>query len=103
MSAPTVKDTRLELRMTGRHRKLLEQAAALEGCSTPQFVLSQAIAAAQSVLERQHVIEMSQRDYERFLQALERTEEPTPEARRAARRFNKGRFVGSGYECSSSG
>jgi len=103
MSASTVKDSRLELRVTGRHKKLLERAAALEGCSTTQFVLSQAVAAAEGVLERQHVIEMSQRDFDRFLEAVETTEEPTEAARRAARRFRKGRLVGASYECSSSG
>ncbi|MBM3501475.1 MAG: DUF1778 domain-containing protein [Armatimonadetes bacterium] len=95
MPASTTKDARLELRITGRHKKLLERAAALEGCSTTQFVVSQAVAAAEGVLEKQHALVMSQRDLERFLQAIDETGEPTAEAKR----LNRGRLVGSSYEC----
>jgi uncharacterized protein (DUF1778 family) len=99
MSASTTRDARLELRIAGRHKKLIERAAALEGCSTSQFVVSQAVAAAEGVLEKQHALMMSQRDFERFLQAVNATEEPTEEAKRAAERFNRGRLAGSSYEC----
>jgi len=46
---------------------------------------------------------MSQRDFARFLQAIEAAEQPAEKAKRAATRFSRGRFVGSSYECPSSG
>ncbi len=103
MATPTTTDARLELRIAVRHKELIERAAALQGCSTTQFVVSQAVAAAETVLEKQHALAMSQRDFQRFVKAVEATEEPTEDAKRAARRFNQGRYVGSSYECSSSG
>ena len=99
MATSTTKDARLELRIAGRHKKLIERAAALEGCSTAQFVVSQAVAAAEGVLEKQHALVLSQRDFDRFLQAIDETVEPTTQAKRAAKRFSQGKSVGSSYEC----
>ena len=96
------KDARLELRITRRHKTLLEKAAALTGSSTAQFVTTHALAAANEVLEKERVVRLSQRDFARFVRALEEEpEEPTPAMREAVTVFNRGRIVGDRYEWSS--
>ena len=101
--ASATKDARLELRITRRHKTLLEKAAALTGSSTSQFVTAHALAAASEILEKERVVRLSRRDFERFARALEQEpEEPTPVMREAVKAFNRGRVVGDRYEWSSS-
>jgi len=100
--ASATKDARLELRITRRHKTLLEKAAALAGSSTSQFITIHALAAASAILEKERLIRLSQRDFERFVRALEEEpEKPTPAMREAAKAFNRGRVVGDRYEWSS--
>ena len=79
------KDARLEARVTRRRKMLLGKAAANE------------------VLEKERAIRPSQRDFERFLRALEeQPEKPTPTMREAVKAHNRGRVVGDRHGWSSS-
>jgi len=101
--ASATKDARLELRITRRHKTLLERAAALTGSSTSQFVTAHALAAASQILEQERVLHLSQRDFERFVRALEQEpEEPTPAMREAVEALDHGQVVGGRHAWSSS-
>jgi uncharacterized protein (DUF1778 family) len=79
MSGKTV---RIEVRLTPEHKTLIENAAALHGQSLSAFVVSE-------VLERVRQIQftlLSRRDWERFLEIVDREEEPTPVLVAAARK-----------------
>jgi len=101
MSRPQVKDERMELRIAKEHKRLIEQAAALVGCSTGQFVASQAVAGASEVLDRERAITLTRRHFARFVAAVEADDQPTPAATQAAARFSKGHAKGPEYHWSS--
>jgi uncharacterized protein (DUF1778 family) len=61
---------RLEARITAEQKRLIEQAAALEGRTVTDFVLTALQAAAESAIERRQHLELSLRDREAFVEAL---------------------------------
>lgn len=64
------KSGRLVARLTPQDKVLLEQAAALEGCSVGSFVVSHSRAAAEKALREQETIRLSGEESRRFVQAL---------------------------------
>ena len=76
------KSVRIEVRLSPEHKTLIENAAALNGQSLSAFVVSE-------VLERVRQIQLtllSRRDWGRFLEIVDREEEPTPVLVAAARK-----------------
>lgn len=77
---------RLEARITTEQKTLLERAAALEGRSLTDFVVSNAHAAAVATIQRHEVIALTARDSQLFAEALSHPPAPNERLRAAARR-----------------
>jgi uncharacterized protein (DUF1778 family) len=79
------KTERLEVRLSAEHKAVIEEAAALRGQSISAFVVSQALEQAL----RLRLTVLSQRDWDRFLKIMDRTE-PAPSLVAAARKHRRG-------------
>ncbi len=77
---------RLEARLSPEQKALLERAAALEGRSLTDFVVSNAQAAAVETIERHEVIALTARDSLAFAEALMNPPVPNARLRAAAER-----------------
>ena len=89
MSVPS-KNERVDLRLPVDQKRLIEQAAALSGLTVSGFILGSTLQRAREVLHETTVIELSARDRDRFLAALDdERARPGPALRRAARRHKQ--------------
>lgn len=61
---------RLETRMTAEQKNLIERAAALQGRTITDFVLTSVQDAARRTIEEHQQLELSVRDSEAFVEAL---------------------------------
>src|SRR5438046_7246480 len=61
---------RLETRVTAEQKTLIERAAALQGRTVTDFVLTSVQAAARRAIEEHQQLELSARDSEAFVEAL---------------------------------
>jgi uncharacterized protein (DUF1778 family) len=86
MVAKTMKDDRLDLRLSNAHKTLIEEAAALSGQPVTTFVVSTLVEHATAILKKNETTVLSKRDREVFLKILDEAE-PAAELRKAARRF----------------
>jgi len=73
------KAERIEVRVSPEQKALLDDAAARSGLSLSAFVASAALARAR------------RRDGQRFLEIMDRDEEPTPALKAAARKYRRDR------------
>jgi uncharacterized protein (DUF1778 family) len=81
---------RVDLRLSSAQKRLIEQAATLSGLTVSGFILDSTIERAREVLREAAVIELSARDRDRFLAALnDEHAGPSPALRRAARRHKQ--------------
>ncbi len=84
------KSERVDLRLPLDQKRLIEQAATLSGLTVSGFILGSTIERAREVLHETAVIELSARDRDRFLAALDdERARPGPALRRAARRHKQ--------------
>ena len=83
------KDTRLHIRCDQEVRRLLDKAAAYAHMSVSEFVLSNAIEQAQSVVQTHEAITLSQDNFDAFLNALDDRTPPAPALQRAIARHTK--------------
>lgn len=83
------KDTRLHIRCDQEVRRLLDKAAAYAHMSVSEFVLSNAIEQAQSVVQTHEAITLSQDNFDAFLNALDTPAPPAPALQRAWARHAK--------------
>jgi len=74
---------RLNIRMPEEARAIIDQAAALEGRTTSDFVLASAVEKARETIESHQRITLSQRDSMIFMEAMLNPPEPTDELRAA--------------------
>ena len=81
------KTERIEVRLSPEHKAVIEEAAAARGQSLSAFVVSQALEQAL----RLRVTVLTRRDWERFLEIMDREEKPTPALAAAARKHGRGR------------
>lgn len=65
-----VRDERLETRVTADQKNLIEQAAALQGRTVTDFVLTSVQEAALRAIEEHQRLDLSVRDSEAFVDAL---------------------------------
>ncbi|WP_089728698.1 type II toxin-antitoxin system TacA family antitoxin [Candidatus Thiosymbion oneisti] len=79
------KNARLEARLTPDIHALLKRAAAIQGRSLSDFVVSAARHAAVETIEQADMIRLSQADQERFAAALCESSPLTPAMERAIR------------------
>ncbi len=70
MTAGRARSERLEARISAEQKQLIEQAAALQGRSVTDFVLSSLQDAARQTIEAHHRLDLSRRDSEAFVEAL---------------------------------
>ena len=79
------KAQRLVARVSRTHKKLFEQAAAIEGRSVATFVVAHAVKAAEELLREQKVIQLNAEQSRRFVRAL--LAAPRPPTRRLKEAF----------------
>jgi len=74
----TTKNTRLEFRVPGRQKELIEDAAQLQGVSVSDFLASVAHREAVKVIQESAAIQLSREESTRFVEVL--LSPPTPNA-----------------------
>lgn len=84
-----VKRDRIHLRLDAKAKRTLERAAAYEETSVSDFVLANAVAAAERVIDSQEKITLSARDWDAFYDALANPPEPNEKLKEAARRYRE--------------
>ena len=82
---------RVEARVTPEQKKLLERAAALEGRSLTDFVLSSAQTAAAETISRHELLKLTPDDQDVFVAALLKPPAPNKALRAVAARFRAAR------------
>jgi uncharacterized protein (DUF1778 family) len=87
--AVELKRDRMHLRLDARTKRTLERAAAYAETSVTDFVLANAVAAAERVIESHEKITLSTRDWEAFYDALINPPEPNEKLKEAARRYRE--------------
>lgn len=80
---------RLSCRVSARIKRQAEEAALLLGQSITDFTESALAEKSQAVLERHERITLSERDFARFMEALDRPESPTPQLQDAMAEFRR--------------
>jgi uncharacterized protein (DUF1778 family) len=81
------RSARVEARVTPEQKKLLERAAALEGRSLTDFVLSSAQAAAAEPISRHELLKLTPDDQDVFVAALLKPPAPNKALRAAAAHY----------------
>ena len=79
------RSVRLDVRINFQAKSLIERAAALTGQTVTDFAVSNLVQLAMETIERHQRLEMTDRDRDRFLAALDRPPKPLPELERASR------------------
>ncbi len=88
--AAASKTERVDPRVPADQKRLIEQAASLSGQTVSSFIPNLTLRHAREVVRENTVIELSKRDWDRLLAALNDTEaEPGPALRRAAKRHKE--------------
>lgn len=87
--AARIKRDRMHLRVDAKTKRKLERAAAYEERSVSDFVLANAVAAAERVIDSREKITLSAKDWEIFYDALVDPPEPNAKLRKAARRYRE--------------
>ncbi|MCB1598389.1 MAG: DUF1778 domain-containing protein [Xanthomonadales bacterium] len=79
---PATKSARIALRAPPQIMVVIEQAAALAGVSTSEFILQSACAAAHQALAEANTLVLSARDFEAFVAAGENPPKPSDALRK---------------------
>jgi uncharacterized protein (DUF1778 family) len=87
--AVILKRDRMHLRLDAMTKRKLERAAAYEAKSVSDFVLANAVAAAERVIDAHEKITLSAADWEVFYDALINPPEPTEALKQAVRRHRE--------------
>ncbi len=74
---------RLNLRLNPTAKQRIEQAAAFEGTTVSNFIVSSALATAERTIREHETMVLSRRDAEGFLEAVLNPPRPSPELREA--------------------
>lgn len=85
----SVKRDRMHLRMDSKTKRKLQRAAAYEETSISDFVLGQAVAAADRVIEAHEKIMLSPADWDAFYNALINPPRPNKKLRSAVRLYHE--------------
>ncbi|MGE4219728.1 MAG: DUF1778 domain-containing protein [Alphaproteobacteria bacterium] len=90
MTASTdTKRDRMHLRLDARTKRKLERAAAYAETSVSDFVLANALAAAERVIDSNESQTLSDRDWDAFQEALLNPPQPNETLQRAVRRYRE--------------
>lgn len=82
---PTKESSRLALRISADEKALLKRAAALSHTDVTTFVLQTVLPAAESIIERQERLQLSEQELRRMFELLENPPEPNEKLLEAAR------------------
>ncbi len=82
-NAETVKQQRMHIRLDAPSKQKLERAAAYLHKSLSEFVLGQALHAADEVIHEHETLTLAQTDWDAFLDALESPPKPSAKLKRA--------------------
>lgn len=85
----STRSARLEARLTETQKVLIERAAAYEGRSVTDFVVSTLAAAADSVVREHELTRLNQAQSDAFVNALLNPAAPNAALRRAARNYKR--------------
>lgn len=88
-SRPRVRNERLETRVTAEQKTLIEQAAALQGRSVTDFVLTSVQEAAQRAIQEHQSLDLSVRDSQAFVEALVNPPSVNDRLRETVRRYRQ--------------
>jgi uncharacterized protein (DUF1778 family) len=80
---------RLETRVTAEQKSLIERAAALQGRTVTDFVLTSVRDAARRAIEEHQQLELSLRDSEAFVEALLNPQPVSDRLRDTVRRYRE--------------
>ena len=80
---------RLETRLTSEQKRLIERAAALQGRTVTDFVLTSVHEAARRAIEEHQRLELSARDSEAFVEALLNPKPINARLRETVRRYRQ--------------
>ncbi len=86
METSTLKESRLNIRCDSHTRQLLDKAAGYQHVTISEFVLSNALASAQRVVQNHESITLNAKDFEAFLIALDKPSKPNAALKRAFKR-----------------
>lgn len=89
MEPALTKRDRVHLRLDARAKRLLERAASYEARSISDFVLANAVQAAERVIQAHERTTLSATDWEAFQAALLDPPEPNEAMKAAARRYRE--------------
>ncbi len=98
MATTQTKTARVDFRLAAEQKATIAKAAALSGLNVSDFIVSSSLARASEILHQQMRIALSERDWQRFVEALDEEREPTEAAKKAAERYKEGRREGARYE-----
>ena len=84
-----VRARRLEARVTAEQKTLIERAAALQGRTVTDFVLTSVQDAARRAIEAHQILELSVRDGEAFVAALLNPKPVNSRLRETVRRYRE--------------
>ena len=84
-----IKRDRMHLRLDAKAKRALERAAAYEEKTVSDFVLANAVAAAERVIDAHEKITLSTPDWDVFYDALINPPEPNEKLKEAARRYRE--------------
>lgn len=87
--ATTTNNTRLDVRLGDKQKKLIEQAAGFLGQTISAFTVTTLVRQAEQVVERFGMLHLSDRDRDIFLAALDNAPQPNAKLRKAAKRHAK--------------
>jgi uncharacterized protein (DUF1778 family) len=88
-AASRVRAERLEARVTAEQKRLIEHAAALQGRSVTDFVLTSLQDAARRAIEEHQHLALSLRDSQAFVEALVEPEPVNGRLRDTVRRYRE--------------
>lgn len=83
------KTERIEARLNSEQKDLFIQAAALEGKSLSDFMVSNAYEAAKRIVQENEILALTIRDRELLVKSLLEDESPNPRLQRAVERYRK--------------
>ena len=86
---PRVRGERLETRVTADQKSLIERAAALQGRTVTDFVLTSVQEAARRAIEEHQRLDLSVRDSEAFVEALLTPKPVNDRLRDTVRRYRR--------------
>ena len=81
-----IKESRLNIRCDSRSRELLDKAATYEHVSVSEFVLSNALASAEKIVQANECVTLNPADFQAFLTALDTKAKPNSAMKKAVKR-----------------